>query len=70
MMLYVVCFIAGYLISFMIYTRVNDVREEHAYKMQQKRGDYWFTRYLQACDMLQQHNEYLPNEEPKSFYDH
>jgi hypothetical protein len=67
-MLYVACFLAGVSISFIALCRYSDARQDLTYRMQQKRGDYWFTRYLQACEMLQRHNEYLPNEDPKDYY--
>ena len=68
-MLYVACFIAGYLISFMIYTRCNDAQYERMCISQQKRGDHWYTKYLQACSELEKCDRYLPTEDPKDFYE-
>jgi hypothetical protein len=66
---YLACFLAGYSISFMIYTRYRDAKYEQMCVSQQQRGDYWYTRYLQACDQLAKCDRYLPNEDPKGFYE-
>ena len=67
-MSYLACFVVGYLISFMVYTRCNDAKYERICVQQQKRGDHWFSRYLQACDELEKHRLYLSNDDPKNFY--
>lgn len=60
----IVCFLIGTLVG----TLIRDRKYESLYVAQQKRGDHWFSRYLAASRVMQEHDLYLPNEDSPDFY--
>jgi len=54
--------------GFVLGTLLRDRKYEKLYIAQQKRGDYWFSRYLDASRVMENYGLYLSNEDPEDFY--
>lgn len=57
-----------FLMGFVAATLMRDRRYERLYIAQRERGDYWFSRYMDASRVMEKHDLYLSNDDPPDFY--
>lgn len=69
MLTYTIVFFSGYLLAAVMATIIKDNRYEKICQTQQERGDYWFSRYLQAASELEKFGRHVSNEY-KNFYEY
>ena len=53
---------AMFIFGFFVGIIVRDRKLEAMYQSQQARGDHWFSRYIAASRVMQDHHLYLPND--------
>ena len=60
--------IFGFLMGLFLGIIIKEKAYEQLNKSQQARGDHWFSRYMAASCIMQEHNLYLPNNS-NNFYE-